>query len=115
VARILVVDDEPVIRELVRETLAVDAHDIRTASTGLEALEAAAESRPDIVLLDVCLTDGMDGIEVCRRLQPSRVILLTGLGGDDLRRRGQDAGAMAYLTKPFSPLELIEQVELLLG
>lgn len=115
-ARILVVDDEPVIRELVRETLAIEAHDIRVAASAVEALTAAAESPPDIVLLDVCLTGGMDGIEVCRQLRGgARVILLTGVPGDEVRRRGEDAGASAYLTKPFSPLELIEQVELLLA
>lgn len=118
-ARILVVDDELVIRELVRETLAVDAHEIRTAATGGEALAAAGEARPDLVLLDVHLPDGPDGIEVCRRLrhgQPAlKVILLTGMRGEETRAAGEHAGACAFLTKPFSPLELIERVEGLLG
>ncbi|MCO5170991.1 MAG: response regulator [Planctomycetes bacterium] len=118
-ARILVVDDEPVIRELVRETLAADAHEIRTAATGGEALAAAGDARPDLVLLDVNLDDELDGIEVCRRLRGGhaapRVILLTGLRGEETRAAGEHAGACAYLTKPFSPLELIEQVERLLG
>lgn len=118
-AKILVVDDELVIRELVSETLALDGHELRTAGSAQEALAAAAAEAPDVVLLDLFLAADMNGLEVCARLTrdtPSiRVILLTGAHDDALRVAGRTAGACAYLTKPFSPLELIEQVEELLG
>lgn len=117
-AKILVVDDELVIRELVSETLALDAHEIRTAGSALEALAQAEAMAPDVVLLDLFMAGGMNGLEVCERLTRDhpgiRVILLTGARDDALRVAGRAAGACAYLTKPFSPLELIEQVEELL-
>ena len=113
--RLLVVDDEPVVRDLVRETLAFGAYDVTFAAGGAEALERAQRERPQLVLLDFDLGGELDGLEVCRRLTSAEVgptvILLTGNTQSRTRDACLQAGAAAYLTKPFSPLELLEQIE----
>jgi CheY-like chemotaxis protein len=117
-ARILVVDDEPVIRDLVRETLRFGTYDVSFASDGAAALEAASLAVPDLVLLDLCLDGDLDGLEVCRELtdrpRPPKVILITGHQASYAREACLEAGAAAYLTKPFSPLQLIAEIESLL-
>ncbi len=117
--RILVVDDEPFIRELVQETLASLDYAVELAGDGPAALAAAAARPPDLVLLDVRLGGELDGLEVCRRLnagpKPPIVIFLTGLASAEDADAAREAGAQGYLTKPFSPLELLERVERALG
>ncbi|MBT7690471.1 MAG: response regulator [Gemmatimonadales bacterium] len=111
-ARILVVDDEEIVRDLVRETLHIGSHDICFASDGSEALLLAPSV--DLVLLDLCLNGEPDGLEICQRLRGPRspkVILLTGDHQESTRSACMGAGAAAFLTKPFSPLRLIEEVE----
>ena len=116
---ILVVDDEPTIRELVRCTLEDEQVAILEASDGVEALERAQAARPELILLDVHMPR-LDGIEACRRLRQDptqagvRIVLLTAAGQDADRARGLAAGADEYLTKPFSPLALFSLVRSLL-
>lgn len=116
--KILIVDDQPEVRELVSVTLEVGPYQILTASSGTQALELAQAEQPDLILLDVMLPGGgPDGIEVCRQLkhQPStqdiHIVMLTSKGQDRDRELGFEAGANDYFIKPFSPLELIEKVE----
>ena len=116
---ILVVDDEPTIRELVRFTLEDERVAIVEASDGLEALEKAGAARPELILLDVHMPR-LDGIETCRRLRAdasqagARIVLLTAAGQEADRASGLAAGADEYLTKPFSPLALFALVRSLL-
>jgi len=118
--RILVVDDDPFVRELVKETLSFEADfAVEQAADGAAALSVAETQRPHVVLLDVRLGGAPDGLEVCRLLQanqaPPAVIFLTGMADNGDVQAGLEAGAKAYLTKPFSPLELIETVRGALG
>src|SRR5262245_24444560 len=112
---ILVADDEEPIVELIRCTLE-DTH-VREveAFDGLAALRVAAETPPDLALLDVRMPH-MDGVEVCRQLRTmpacaqARIVMLTAAGQAEDRARGLAAGADEYLTKPFSPLALLSLV-----
>lgn len=111
-ANVLVVDDDPRIRDLVRMYLAREEHRVTLAADGEEALAAAAATQPDLVLLDVMLP-GIDGVEVLRRLRetsPVPVILLTARSGDADKVVGLDSGADDYVVKPFSPRELMARV-----
>jgi response regulator RpfG family c-di-GMP phosphodiesterase len=115
VLRILLVDDEPALRELLRVTFE-DAHlAVEEAASALEAEAAIGRRPPDLVVLDLRMP-GTDGAELCRRLRAGErtralpVVLLTGADGDDLRR-ARRCGADAVVRKPFSPLELLALVE----
>ncbi len=117
--RILVVDDEPDITALVAYHLAKAGFRVSTAASGAEALEAAREERPDIVILDVMLpgVSGYDVLADLRRREETRevgVILLTARREEVDRIRGLQLGADDYLTKPFSPQELTLRVNALL-
>jgi DNA-binding response OmpR family regulator len=111
--RVLIVDDDPAIRELLATLLRLEGWEISLAEDGRAALEAAARTPPDVVLMDV-LMPGLSGHELCRRLKdrpdPPRVIMISGLSDSADERDGRAAGADAYLRKPFSPLELLEAV-----
>jgi len=115
--RILIVDDQPEVRELVSVTLKVDDFQIYEAENGRRALELASEKRPDLVILDVMMPGGLDGYEVCRRLKRNPVtkscivLMLTARGKKVDRNTGFEAGADGYFTKPFSPLELLTKIE----
>ncbi len=114
--RILVTDDEPMIRELVRVTLARESRfEITVASDGAMALEMVREHHPQLVLLDVRMP-GVSGIEACRRIradasidQPT-IIMLTAMGQDSDVQAGISAGADEYFIKPFSPITLLQRV-----
>jgi len=117
--RILVVDDEPDITALVAYHLAKAGFRVSTASTGPEALKAAREERPDIVILDLMLpgVSGYDALAGRRRRDETRevgVILLTARREEVDRIRGLSLGADDYLTKPFNPQELLARVGRLL-
>ena len=115
-ARILVVDDEAPIVELVSGYLEREGYAVDSAADGLEALECARRSEPDVVVLDVMLP-GLDGIEVCRRLRTfsdAYVLMLTARGEEIDRIIGLTVGADDYLVKPFSPRELVARVKALL-
>ena len=113
VATILVVDDDPKIRELLRLYVVREGHRVVHAGDGPAALEAATRVRPDLVLLDVMLP-GLDGFEVCRQLRDGGsdvpILLLTARSGDADKVVGLDIGADDYIVKPFSPRELMARV-----
>lgn len=111
--RVLVVDDDALTIEILRTILDLEDFDVRTATDGAAALAAIEAERPDVVVLDVMMPN-MSGLEVCERLRAEPetkdlpIILLTARDGEADRRDGLASGADAYLTKPFSPLKLIE-------
>ncbi|CAM5240360.1 Response regulator transcription factor OS=Streptomyces tendae OX=1932 GN=F3L20_12530 PE=4 SV=1 [Streptomyces tendae] len=112
-ARVLVVDDDPTVAEVVAGYLVRAGYRVDRAGDGPGALGRAAAHRPDLVVLDLMLP-GMDGLEVCRRLRaqgPVPVIMLTARGEEDDRILGLEVGADDYVTKPFSPRELVLRVE----
>jgi len=116
---ILVVDDEPTIAEVVCRYLERAGYETRCAGDGRQALRLAEEERPDLVVLDLMLP-GIDGLEVMRRLrrlherERSSVILLTAKGEPTDRVIGLRLGADDYVTKPFSPAELVARVDAVL-
>ena len=114
--RVLVVDDEPPIVELVTGYLAREGWTVASAGDGVEALEAVRLHDPDVIVLDVMLP-GLDGIEVCRQLRAfsdAYVLMLTARGEEIDRIMGLTVGADDYLVKPFSPRELVARVKALL-
>lgn len=113
---ILVVDDEPNIADLVELYLRRDGFRVVKAGTGEDALRLVRDHAPRLVVLDVGLPD-LDGLEVCRRLQatnPLPVIFLTARDGEVERVVGLELGADDYVTKPFSPAELVARVKAVL-
>ena len=114
--RILVVDDEPMVREVLARYLATEGFEVDTASDGSEALDAFSASRPDLVLLDLMLPR-IDGYEVFTRIRDlasTPVIMLTARGEEADRLVGLDLGADDYVTKPFSPREVVARVRAVL-
>jgi DNA-binding response OmpR family regulator len=114
--RVLVVDDEPPIIELVRGYLEREGWEVASATDGPAAVAAARATPPDVVILDVMLP-GLDGIEVCRQLRTfsdAYVLMLTARGEEVDRVVGLTIGADDYLVKPFSPRELVARIKALL-
>ena len=114
--RIVVVDDDPTVQDVVRRYLIRDGHQVECVRDGLEALRRIGEVPPDLVVLDLMLP-GLDGLEVCRRLRlnspahgPVPVVMLTARGEETDRVVGFETGADDYVTKPFSPRELALRV-----
>lgn len=118
--RALIVEDQADIRELIRMSLELEDIDIREAENGDIGFATAREFLPDLVLLDVMMPGSMDGFEVCRKLRADPafkrtcIIMLTARSQDADRQQGVRAGADAYLTKPFSPRQLLELVHRLM-
>ena len=118
--RILVVDDEPDIRRLVAEALQVTGYDVQSAASGSEAIRAAAQYIPDLVLLDIMMPD-MDGFTVYERLRAkpvelrSPIIFLTARRDINDKLLGFEKGAADYITKPFHIKELLARVKVHLG
>ncbi len=118
--RLLVVDDQDLMRQLIRMSLANEPYQIHEAANGLDGLRLATALLPDLIVLDVLMPGAMDGLQMCAQvralpaLRGTRVLLLTALGQAQHRAAGQQAGADGYLVKPFSPLALIEAIERLL-
>jgi DNA-binding response OmpR family regulator len=112
---VLVVDDDAVLRRVVRAVLEADGFRVLEAHDGEQGLKLAASERPSVVILDVMMP-GIDGVEVCRRIdhQSTRVLMLTALGDVTTEVASLEAGARGYLTKPFSSMELLDRVEELL-
>jgi two-component system, OmpR family, response regulator MprA len=115
--RILVVDDEPSVRDALDRALRMDGYRVQLASDGTEALDALAHTPPDAIVLDV-LMPGPDGLEVCRRLRAAGdrtpVLMLTARDAVPDRVKGLDAGADDYLVKPFALEELGARLRALL-
>jgi two-component system response regulator MprA len=115
---ILVVDDEPAVRESLRRALELEGYDVELAADGEEAMALLeGNGQPDAVVLDI-LMPGLDGLEVCRRLRTARnqvpVLMLTARAEVDSRVAGLDAGADDYLPKPFALAELLARLRALL-
>jgi DNA-binding response OmpR family regulator len=115
-ARVLVVDDDVTVREVVVSYLRAGGHAVVEAADGSEALRAMRSDPADLVVLDLMMP-GIDGLEVCRRLRAVGdvpIIMLTALGAEVDRVVGLESGADDYVTKPFSPRELVLRVDALL-
>jgi two-component system chemotaxis response regulator CheY len=114
---LLIVDDDPFIRRLIATTLQDSGRlELHEAGDGLQALELARRERPTIVFLDIDMPR-LGGIEACRRLRTEQtpaettIVMLTAADAPGVERRAQEAGADLFLTKPFSPLELLRLVD----
>jgi DNA-binding response OmpR family regulator len=110
--RVLVVDDDETVRDVVRRYLERDGHEVVVAGDGESALQLVAKQVPDLIVLDLMLP-GIDGLEVCRRLRQRHsvpIVMLTALGEEEDRVVGLQLGADDYVTKPFSPRELALRV-----
>jgi DNA-binding response OmpR family regulator len=118
-AKILIAEDEPDIRDLIMFTLQFAGHVVVTANDGLEAVKLAESTQPDLVLLDVRMPH-MNGYEACQQLRsmPATehipVVFLSAKGQESEINAGLQSGAVEYLLKPFAPAELVEQVSALL-
>jgi DNA-binding response OmpR family regulator len=114
--RVLIVEDEPMVAEVVERYLRRDGYDVSTVQDGREALDQFARVRPDLVVLDLMLP-GLDGREVCRRIREraqTPIIMLTARGEEIDKLVGLELGADDYVTKPFSPRELAARVKAVL-
>ncbi|QDM39845.1 phosphate regulon transcriptional regulator PhoB [Altererythrobacter sp. TH136] len=114
-AKLLLVEDDPALAELLEYRFANEGYSVRLTADGDEALLMAAEDVPDLIILD-WMIEGTSGIEVCRRLRRDKatahvpIVMLTAREGEDDKIRGLETGADDYLTKPFSPRELLARV-----
>lgn len=119
--RVLIVEDQADLRKLIALTLSSQGYDIAEAVDGPGALEACERHRPAVILLDLMLPGGLDGIEICRRIRANpdlahtRVVLLTAADQAIQRERAEQVGVDRYLPKPFSPRVLRELVDSLLA
>lgn len=118
---VLIVDDDPFIRKLIATTLEdVAGFELIQAGDGKEALEQAEREPPTLVFLDIDMPR-LDGIEACRRLRSrpatadATIVMLTAIADGDVERRAEEAGADLFLTKPFSPLDLLRLMDELGG
>jgi two-component system, OmpR family, response regulator MprA len=114
--RVLVVDDDPAVRESLRRSLTFNGYEVAVAEDGQRGLAAVALGKPDVVVLDVMMP-GLDGLEVCRRLRAAGddipVLMLTAREAISDRVAGLDAGADDYLVKPFALEELLARLRAL--
>jgi CheY-like chemotaxis protein len=114
---VLIVDDDQFIRKLIATTLEdVSGFELHEAADGVEALEVAQREHPSLVFLDVDMPR-LDGIETCRQLRgddattSATIVMLTAASGDNVESDAEQAGADLFLTKPFSPLDLLRLVD----
>jgi two-component system KDP operon response regulator KdpE len=113
---VLVVDDEPRMIHFIRLNLEHDGFEVSEATSGSQALEALRDKLPDLILLDVMMPDldGFETLQLIREISTVPVIMLTAKGEEDDRVRGLELGADDYITKPFSPRELVSRVRAVL-
>jgi DNA-binding response OmpR family regulator len=114
--KILLVDDEPEILEICRDYLIASGYDVVTAKDGVQGLSAFRRERPDLIVLDLMLPE-MDGLDVCRAIRRDSnvpIIMLTARVEETDKLIGLEIGADDYLTKPFSPRELVARVRVVL-
>ena len=113
---VLVVEDDPEINELVGAYVQIAGFNYQSALNGTQAVEKARTHHPALIVLDIMLPD-FDGFEVARRLKGESdtrsipIVMLTALDREEYRQRGKNAGASAYLTKPFDPDRLLEAIK----
>src|SRR3989304_10401309 len=119
-ARILIAEDEPDIRELVAFTLRFAGHEVTTTSNGEEALNQASLIIPDLILMDVRMPR-MTGYDACRAMKADSalkdipIVFLSAKGQDSEIQTGLDAGAEEYLLEPFAPYQLVERIKAILA
>lgn len=115
--KILIADDQLEVRELMEVTLRSEGVKILKAASGEEAINIARIEKPDLIIMDIMMPGKMDGLEATRILKKDEqtkkiaILMLSAKGQKSDIKKGLDAGAIGYFTKPFSPLELIEKVE----
>jgi len=115
--RILITDDDPKLVRLVREVLSASGYEVLTCSSGEQAIETVALEQPDLLLLDVLFTDGMDGYQAARQVREFSgvpIVMLTAKVTETDMLEGFGAGADDYITKPFSSKELLARVQAVL-
>jgi DNA-binding response OmpR family regulator len=118
--RILVVDDEVNITQILQFSIGAEGFEVLTAQNGEEAIEKARREQPDLIILDIMMPK-IDGYEACRILKANPltrhipVVLLTAKGREIDKRLGYEVGATDYIVKPFSPNKLIERIHRLLS
>ena len=119
--KILVVDDQLEVRELVSVTLRSDEYQVIQAESGEKAIEVVRTEKPDLIIMDIMMPGGMDGLEATHiiknylKIKDCQIVMLTAKGQQVDRDKGFEAGADGYFVKPFSPLQLIKKVEEILG
>ena len=118
--RVLVVDDDEVIRQLIKVNLELEGFEVDTSENGEECLASVAKTRPDVITLDVMmpLMDGYRTAELLNADALTRgipIIMLSARAQDEDRKRGESVGVRAYLTKPFDPQDLLTTVRRLVG
>jgi two-component system alkaline phosphatase synthesis response regulator PhoP len=117
--RVLVVDDDSVVRELIKVSLKVHSVEVIEGTDGEEGLDKAVHEKPDLVLLDLIMPK-IDGFEVCKKLRSNHttrdipVILLTSNHDEEVRQKSEKLGVLGYFTKPFSPKALTDRILALL-
>jgi two-component system phosphate regulon response regulator PhoB len=117
--KILIVEDEPDLRDLLRHHLAREGFEILETGDGHEALRLVRREQPDLLLLDLMI-EGLQGLQVCRQIKAAlvgssaRIIIVSGLGGEEDILRGLGAGADDYIPKPFRPREVVARVRTVL-
>ena len=115
--KILIVDDRFEVRELVKVTLRSDDYQVIEAESGEKAVEIARSEKPDLIIMDIMMPGGMDGLEATHIIKNDpetkdcQIIMLTAKGQQFDIKKGIETGADSYFVKPFSPLELIRKVE----
>jgi DNA-binding response OmpR family regulator len=115
--RILIIEDSDSIRHMMETLFRARGHEVEAVPTGAKGIDSALTHPPEVILLDMHLPGGFDGLEVCRKLRDSvatnsvPIIVISALTDDAAKQRALDAGAAAYYTKPFSPTALIKELE----
>jgi len=115
--KVLIIEDDPLMKTLLQATFEPLGHEVLHSASGDRIEELLEQHDPDVVILDIVLPGSeADGFEVCRRIKASPyrdtfVVMLTALDDDESRKKSREAGADAYLAKPFSPLELLRLAE----
>lgn len=117
--RVLIVEDSDSICRMIEALVSARGFEVRSASTGAKGLEEAFHWRPHVVLLDINLRGGYDGLEVCTKLRAdpmtatTPVIIISAMNDDEVKRQATERGANAFYDKPFSPLALLKEIEAL--
>jgi DNA-binding response OmpR family regulator len=113
----VIIEDDPDIRTLIATVLQQTGFDVHTANDGLEGIEVVRQQHPVVTTLDVSMP-GIDGFETARRIRAfsdTRIMMVTARADDEHARRGREAGADDYITKPFRPRDLRARVQALIG
>ena len=115
--KILVVDDQADIRDLIEAALIIKDYEILKAKSGDEAVKIAKKEKPGLIIMDIMMPGNTNGLEACRMIKEdpetrdSKIVMLSGKGLATDRQAGFEAGSDDYFVKPFSPLELLKKIE----